>query len=154
MLKGILVNLTTANNGGTDDHIYLGVFGKGGGSEFPLATDNFDDFESGTKVKYRLGDVWENNATSSTKIPSRSTGNDWNNPWYRDIDLDMVDYVYLRKQSYKYEGNDYNGDDAWRMDEVEVILYGSSSPNKRRFYKPRDLYLANEFGLQVWLKER
>jgi hypothetical protein len=57
--------------------------------------------------------------------------------------------VYIRKHSAK-TGVD---DDAWKMDEVEVILYGDT-PEKRIFFKGGDIWLANEYGLQVWLREK
>ena len=149
-IKGILVELKTKSGGGagTDDHIYVGVFGKGGGSEFPLDVRGFNDFEAGANVKYWFGDVWEGGVLTGAKRPYEAGS--WNDPELRYIDLDMVDYVYLRKHSHK--GGDE--DDAWKMDKVEVTLYGSSSPQKRTFHKTGDLWLANENGLQVWLKEK
>ena len=35
---------------GTDDHIYIGVEGTGGGRECPLVVAEFNDFERGTNV--------------------------------------------------------------------------------------------------------
>lgn len=148
-IKGILVRLKTENEGGagTDDHIYVGVVGKQGGSEFPLDVRGFNDFEKGTDVKYWYGDVWEGGVLAGAVRPYAAGG--WNDPEYRYIDLDAVDYVYLRKHSHK--GGDE--DDAWKLDFVEVTLYGASSPDKRTFSKSADLWLANEYGLQVYLKE-
>ena len=146
-IKGILVRLKTENEkyAGTDNHIYVGIVGKGGGSEFPLDVKGFNDFEKGADVKYWLGDVWDGTALSGAKNPYKAY--EWNDPEIRYIDLDKVDYVYLRKQSYTKD------DDAWKMDEVEVTLYGSS-PKKKTFYKTGDIWLANEYGLRVYLKEQ
>jgi len=148
-LKGILVRLKTKRerDAGTDDAIYVGIMGKGGGSEFPLDVRDFDDWEEGSDVKYWFGDVWEGSALSGAKRPWGATR--WNHPGIRYIDLDKVDYVYLRKQSTK--GG--RGDDAWKMDEVEVTLYGPS-PQKRTFWKTGDIWLGNEYGLWVYLKEK
>lgn len=149
-IKGMFVELLTdtATYAGTDDNIYVGVFGKGGGSEFPLDVRGFNDFEKGTNVKYWFGDVWEGGVLAGAKRPYQAGS--WNDPEFRYIDLEKVDYVYLRKHSHK-GGND---DDAWKMDKVEVTLYGSNSPQKRTFHKTGDIWLANEFGLQVWLLEK
>lgn len=148
-VKGMVVELKTKSGKGTgtDDHIYIGVVGKGGGSEFPLDVPGFDDFEAGT-VRYWFGDVWDGSSLSGAKNPYKA--HSWNDPEPRYIDLDKVDYVYLRKHSHK-GGRD---DDAWKMDKVEVTLYGPSSPQKRTFHKTGDIWLANEYGLQVYLKEK
>ena len=99
-IKGMLVKLKTKTGAysGTDDHIYVGIVGKKGGSEFPLDVRGFDDFEAGT-VKYWLGTVWDGSALENAKNPFEAYG--WNDPEGRGIDLDKVDYVYLRKQSHK-----------------------------------------------------
>ncbi len=60
----------------------------------------------------------------------------------------MVDYVYLRKHGY----GSRKEDDAWKMDGVEVRLYGPEG-QRRIFRKEEDLWLATEHGLQVWLRE-
>ena len=48
LLKGLVAILTTADienkDTGTDDHIYIGLVGRGGGREFALATEE-EDFE-------------------------------------------------------------------------------------------------------------
>ncbi|UCE74632.1 MAG: hypothetical protein JSV56_02735 [Methanomassiliicoccales archaeon] len=148
-LKGILVRLKTKkeSGAGTDDHIYIGIVGSGGGGEFPLDVIGFKNFQEGSKVKYWFGDVWEGIALKEAKNPFQA--NRWNNPSYRHIDLDKVDYVYLRKHSHK-GGID---DDAWKMESVQVTLYGPK-PKKRTYYLRGDLWLANEYGLQVWLEEK
>lgn len=148
-IKGMFVSLKTdsSRHSGTDDHIYVGVFGTGGGSEFPLDVRGFNDFESGT-VNYWFGDVWEGAILDGAKNPYEAFGK--NDPEGREIDLDGIDYVYLRKHSHS-GGDD---DDAWKMDEVEVRLYGSGAPDKRTFRKTGDIWLSNETGLQVWLTER
>ncbi|XCN73075.1 MAG: PLAT/LH2 domain-containing protein [Candidatus Electrothrix aestuarii] len=150
-VHGMVVNLKTKNDNGagTNEHIYVGVFGKGGGSEFPLDVANFDDFEKGSDVKYRLGDVWDGSALTGAKKTRSSDSS--NNPRHRHIDLDKVDYVYLRKAEDKPNESE---DDGWKMDSVEVTLYGSNGPAKRVFCKNEDIWLAKENGLQVWLKEK
>ena len=149
IIKGMLVRLKSSgyNWAGTDDRLYIGVFGRGGGREFPMDVKGFDDFEEGTDVRYWLGTVWDGSALTGARKPwqSQPVGG-WNEPSYEHIDLDKVDYVYLRKQSIN------NDDDAYSLDEVEVTLYGDS-PVKKTFRHTGIIGLANEYGQRVWLRE-
>ena len=149
IIKGMLVRLTSSpyNWAGTDDHLYVGVFGTGGGREFPLDVKGFDDFEEGTDVKYWLGTVWDGAALTGAKKPWQSqTASGWNQPSYDKIDMDKVDYIYLRKQSVE------KNDDAFSLTLVEVILYGDS-PTKRIFRHTGEIGMAAEYGQRVWLRE-
>ena len=150
-LKGMIVKLDTKNISwaGTDDHLWIGVFGKGGGREFCLDVRHFDDFEPDAYVKYWFGNVWDGAELSGARKPwqSQATEN-WNNPSVDDVDLDAVEYVYLRKSGTRRSDRD----DAYVMDDVTVILYGTS-PQKRVFQRTKDIRLSNESGLQVWLPE-
>ncbi len=149
-IRGIVVRLRTKNqsNAGTDDHIYIGVVGKGGGREFPLDVRGFDDFEEGSDVKYWFGTVWDGSLLSGARKPYRSETGNINDPaWFR-MELDEIDYVYVKKQG----NNTTAGDDAWKMDSIEVSLFGAS-PQRRTFSTANDLWFANEFGRQVWLTE-
>ena len=103
LIEGIFVRLQTQNVrwAGTDDHIYVGIVGTGGGGEFPLDVHGFDDFERGGDVKYWFGDVWDGLLLRGAKNPHLShdgTSEGWNDPGRRRIDLDKVDFVYLRKE--------------------------------------------------------
>ena len=154
-IEGIVVLLRTQNAqwAGTDDHIYVGIVGTGGGGEFPLDVHGFDDFERGEKVTYWFGDVWEGHLLTAAKNPHLSqdqTSAGWNDPGRRGIDLDKVDFVYLRKESH-WAGDE---DDRWGMEDVDVILYGPAHPLSRTFRKTGDIWLANEAGLEVYLKEQ
>ncbi len=153
-VKGLVVRLKTASIrkwAGTDDPIYIGVVGKGGGREFALDVEGFNDFEKGTDVKYWFGTVWEGDVLVGAKKPYHSDADAdtrrWNMPSHDDIELDLVDYVYLRKASFLKDRQD----DRYLLNEVEVTLY-ASSPSKRTFRRTT-IALANEFGLQVWLPE-
>ena len=147
-VRGMVIRLRTENEkyAGTDDHIYIGVVGTAGGREFPLDVRRFNDFERGTDVKYWLGDVWDGSVLSNARNPYEA--HDWNDPEKWRIEMDDVNQVYVRKGGTG-TGRD---DDAYKMDEVEVILYGAS-PNRRTFSRTTDIWLANEYGLQVWLPE-
>ncbi len=149
VIKGMVVRLrgSSYNWAGTDDQLYVGVVGRGGGREFPMDVHGFDDFEQGTDVKYWLGTVWEGGALTGAKKPWQSEPpGGWNTPEYDAVDIQKVDYVYLRKQSVDKD------DDAYSLDEVEVTLY-SDSPVKRRFFHNRQVGLANEYGQRIWLRE-
>ena len=155
LIEGIVVRLKTqdARWAGTDDHLYIGVVGTGGGGEFPLDVRGFDDFERGDDVTYWFGDVWDGLVLTGARNPYLSqdqTSAGWNDPGRRGIDLDKVDFVYLRKASHR--GGDR--DDRWGMDLVEVTLYGPASPLRRTYGKTGNIWLANEAGLEVYLKER
>ena len=86
---GIFVELKTENkkHAGTDDHIYIGVVGPGGGREFPLNVSGFNDFEEGTNVKYWLGEVWEGELLENARDPIKSHGS-WNDPKIWEIELE------------------------------------------------------------------
>ena len=149
-LQGMIVRLQTKNQSGagTDDHIYIGVVGKGGGREFPLAVKNFNDFERGADVVYWLGTVWDGTAVVGARKSHKSTPGGRNNPGWFDIEIDDVEYVYIRKQGERST----SGDDAYKFDSVRVTLYGTS-PQQREFFTGEDLWLANEYGLQAWIPE-
>lgn len=148
-LRGIVVQLNTgtAPEAGTDDALYLGVSGGSGGREFPLDVAWFDDFERRTRVKYRLGQVWDEDALVGSKQPKMSHA-DWNDPAYFYVGFDAIDRVYLRKQSSRSAGRD----DAYELDEIEVTLY-ADEPRKRIFRCTTGIWLGTEYGSQVWLPE-
>ncbi len=154
-MQGMVVRLKTKDEkrAGTDDHIYVGVVGTGGGSEFPLDVPGFNDFKKGHDITYAFGSPWDPDALSGVvKEPYENLG--WNHPTKREISLYDIQYVYIRKHSHSGDRDD----DKWKMDEVEVILYGpgpydGAPGHKRTFRKTGDIWLANEFGLKVWLIE-
>jgi hypothetical protein len=68
------------------------------------------------------------------------------------VDMDAVFSVYLRKQG----DNTTEGDDAYRLNDVTVVLYGPESPLKRTYILPRRSegpWLANENGHVVYLAQ-
>ena len=149
-LRGMVVRLRTENQAwaGTDDHIYIGVFGKGGGREFPLDVGPFNDFERGTDIRYHLGTVWDGTVLPGTKKPKGSEPGGRNNPAWHNVNLDLIDYVYIRKAGSRSN----KGDDAYKFDFVEVTLYGQN-PESRTFSQSEDLWLANENGHVAYLVE-
>lgn len=150
-ILGITVSLKTGSGvwEGTDDHIYVGIIGKGGGREFPLDVIGYDDFEPGTHVSYLLGTVWGIDAAKKGELePFSSSQGGWNDPNKWEIDMEKIDYVYLRKSGSRRG----SADDMYELEEVEVALWGPE-PNRRRFRHTGEARLANEYGLQIFLPE-
>lgn len=148
-LRGIIVYLATGTSrrSGTNDALYVGVSGTAGGREFPLDTALFDDFERRSRVRYALGEIWEEEALVGARAPKMSKA-DWNDPAYFHVGLREVDRVYLRKQCGRRKADD----DAYQLDEIEVALYGAAG-DKRTFRSASAIWLGLEYGAQVWLPE-
>jgi hypothetical protein len=178
-LTGMFVTLTTSSettpgDPGTEDNIYIGVVGKGGGREFPLASPD-KDFAEGTTQNFGLGQIWEPIpfgtivsipfGVQNPSIPVDPKKPPNNDPTLVPLDVAMVDYVYLRKTGTTrggttYEGGD-EGDDAFRLQNATVKLYGPASPSKRVFTfstnptneQPPSVWIGTEFGLVIYLIE-
>jgi hypothetical protein len=148
-LRGIVVYLATGTGrrAGTDDALYVGVSGTSGGREFPLDTALFDDFERRSRVRYALGEVWDEAALVGARVPKMSKA-DWNDPAYFHVGFREIDRVYLRKQC----GRRRTDDDAYQLDEIEVALFGAEG-EKRVFRSASAIWLGLEYGAQVWLPE-
>jgi hypothetical protein len=151
---GMVVNLRTFNSedSGTDDEIYIGFWGPRGGREFPLSSKNHDDFERGADDLYILG------VDPGFGFPlhrsERSAPGEANDPALLPIDLDSIQYVYVRKQAYG-TGQD---DNAWRLESVIVLLYDEETlpfTQSRLFSLSvrRGMWFGNEHGHQAWLSE-
>ena len=157
MLKGMVVRLRMGSNG-TDDHVFIGVVGTGGGREFPLNVSNFDDFEARSDVTYVLGEVWDGNAISDPEIHHPNDSHDMrsNDPAFYLIDFEQISHVYIRKAGTRKDDDD----DTGIVRDVEVTLY-EERPLRRFFANPFDsrrgarspVILANNRGLQYWLVE-
>jgi hypothetical protein len=153
-LTGMAVTLTTANveEAGTDDKLYIGVVGTGGGREFPLDSPKAD-FITGEVETFALGSIWEGGfITGSTKFPSDSEPGKDNDPALIPLDVDLVSFVYIRKQGALQPDDD----DAYLLQDLSVVLYGPAMPSKRRFRffnGGTSLRLATESGHIVYLQE-
>jgi hypothetical protein len=168
-LKGVKVILTTSAvkdppDPGSDDNLYIGVVGTGGGREFPLASTE-DDFEPGTQT-FILGQVWEG-YLPPVSVPFGSKPGENNDPALVPLDVDRVNFVYLRKTGTLRGGDTYEsgdkGDDAYRLQEASVALYGLSPPSKRLFTfsitapppgTDPSVWIGSEFGLVIYLQEQ
>jgi hypothetical protein len=156
-LTGMAVTLITANDdeAGTDNHLYIGVVGSGGGREFPLASEQ-EDFNAGEVETFALGLIWEGGfIVDTTKFPLRSGPGGDNDPALIPLDVERVGFVYLRKQG----DNTTEDDDAYKLKDLRVVLYSptsSDTPPKRifRFLNGgTSLWIANEHGHVVYLEE-
>lgn len=156
-ILGILAGVDTFNgaNAETDDEVYLGMWGKAGGREFPLRSSTYTkNFGRGAETLYQLGV----NVIGQTAVyPDHAGPGEQNDPAGIPIELSSIEYVYLRKQAYGTGGDD----DAWQLLRAIVVIYDIQTnpvnqPNHYRsfyFTDPNGLWLANEFGHQVWLTE-
>ena len=149
MLRGMIVQLNTglSRHAGTDDPLYVGVSGTDGGREFPLDVAWFDDFERRSRVKYALGEIWDEDALAGARRPKQAKLG-WNDPSLFYVGFDAIDRVYLRKQSGRRAGQD----DAYELDEIEVQLFGPE-PRRRRFRCGSAVWLGTAYGSQIWLPE-
>lgn len=155
ILRGIVVDLIIGDNG-TDDHIYIGVIGTGGGREFPLNTNDFDDFEANSETRYAFGEVWEGDVISSPSVKNPVNSHWANAPHRYQIDLDKIIQVYVRKGGTRKD----DSDDTCFVQGIIVRLYGELG-EKRRFVNPDNrglagrstMVLSNGCGHQYWLVE-
>jgi hypothetical protein len=140
-ITGIFVSLTTAAQSwaGTDDQLYLGVPGRGGGREFNLNVAGFNDFEAATTVMYKIGDVAFAGLTPITAPGDLTTA---------PIQIEHVSHVYLRKLGRGSQ----SADDAWRLESAFVYLI--APPHATRVWSATGpVTLSFEDGLQVWFGE-
>ena len=151
-LLGIIARVVTGNDSrdGTDDRVYLGVVGTGGGSEFPLDVPDLEDFERGSDATYWFGEVWDGGAL--TEASRAREGDGENDPRSRFIDLDRVRYVYLRKHRHTWSSGD-----SLILDECTITLYGTSARSRVFQIKPgsrgHQAQLGDRYGLRVYLTE-
>ena len=153
-ILGMVVNLNTfdSEDAGTDDEIYIGLWGNAGGREFPLSSRDHEDFERDADDFYVIG------VDPGFGFPlirsDRSAPGEANDPALVPIDLDSIQYVYVRKQAHGTQDDD----DAWRLAQVIVLLYDSATlplPRHRLFFLDarRGMWFGNEHGHQAWLVE-
>ena len=141
-----------SKDAGTDDEIYIGLWGTGGGREFPLSSKNHDDFERGADDVYVVG--VDPGFGFPLLRPERSAPGEANDPALVPIDITSIEYVYVRKQAHGTRDDD----DAWRLDSVFVLLYDDATvplTGARLFtlLPPKGMWFGNEHGHQAWLTE-
>jgi hypothetical protein len=155
-LRGMIVTLKTASSeeSDTDNQLYVGVWGTEGGREFPLASSDFDNnFATGSTQVFTLGTLPGGLVPAGSKQSDRAGPGEANDPGGAlRIELNNVQYVYLRKQAVGFGSED---DDAYRLAEITVDLYSTNTNPDRRFrLDPRGLWFGNEHGHQAWLQEQ
>ncbi|MGK6307408.1 hypothetical protein [Variovorax sp. DT-64] len=153
-ILGMLVNLHTfdSEDAGTDDEIYIGMWGNAGGREFPLSSKDHEDFDRGANDFYLLG------VDPGFGFPlirsDRSAPGEPNDPALLPVDLASIQYLYVRKQAYGRQRDD----DAWRLESVIALLYDDAAvplSGSRLFslFARKGLWFGNEHGHQAWLSE-
>jgi hypothetical protein len=153
-ILGMVVNLNTfdSEDAGTDDEIYIGLWGNAGGREFPLSSGDHEDFARGADDFYVIG-VDPGFGFPLIRSDRSAPGED-NDPALVPIDLDSIQYVYVRKQAYGTGGDD----DAWRFASIVVLLYDEDTlplTQSRQFalFARKGMWFGNEHGHQAWLSE-
>lgn len=145
-VEGIVVELTTSYErwAGTDDHLYVGIYGTEGGREFNLDVAGFNDYERSSKVNYEIGERFEYDSPGPEKTPiispTQLTAGS-------RIGQESVTHVYLRKHGQ----NSVPQDDAWKLAGARVWLFSRGNPT-RLFFSRGAITLSLREGLQVWLK--
>lgn len=143
-ITGIFVSLTVGGgtHDGTDDHVYLGVAGTGGGREFALATARINDFEAGSTVTYSFGPDAQQFGGEEPDTATAELGR-------ISISQAGVTHVYLRKQG----SIGHDDDDALDVDSAFVYLVADGSRVTRVFISTGGARLGNESGHVVHLRE-
>lgn len=151
-ISGLVVNLVTfdSEDAGTDDEIFIGMWGNAGGREFPLSSSGHDDFERDADDLYVLGA----DPGFGFRQSDRSGPGEANDPALLPVELDSIQYVYVRKQAYGRKEDD----NAWRLSSVIVLLYDAivlPLPRSRLFSLSTraGMWFGNEHGHQAWLTE-
>ncbi len=130
------------------DPVYLGVYGKEtGGREFAIDVKGYKEFDKeGKVVRFALGSGC---CPEKTDLQVKaSTGGGHNDPEVDNIDLEDVEYVYLRKLLRDTEA----ADDRLVLSSIDVLMFDDKG-SLRRFKKDGELYFAHEAGVQHWLVE-
>jgi hypothetical protein len=170
-MRAIVVSLTTdpEDDSKTAEQLYVGLWGKRGGREFPLRSREFDEegnFAAGTTRVFLLGWLPGSAKPPEGRQSDRTDPGQANDPALLPFELDGVEYVYLRKQATGTESDD---DDAYRLTRIKVDLFGTgpsgtstsspsahvtaNTPEKRFELDTPGLWFGNEHGHQAWLKE-
>ena len=151
-IKGIDVQVIVGSGAllGSRDPLYIGVYGKKGGREFAFNLPPNTLNSPGQVARFRFG---AGCCTSPADILIDPCGQ----LKLDDIDLDSVDYVYVRKLSRLMTGGNAGStniadDDKLELDKAVVTLCDSTG-NMRRFRKTAPMFFAYECGLQHWLPE-
>jgi hypothetical protein len=147
-ISGITVELQVGPDSvaASPDPLFLGLYGPGGGREFRLDAPTFEEFnQAGKSVRLQLGTgCCPKPNDRQVSWSSQGHGND---PSIYGIDLDGVEFVYLRKQLLEGKPQDNILVLQW----VDVRLCDGSEI--RRFGSSGRLWFGLETGGTHWLAE-
>lgn len=152
-IKGIDLEVTVGSipNAGTKDPLYIGIYGKNGGREFAFNIPPGNILNANQVVRFRFG---EGCCISDKDIIVLK---ECNSPKLETINLDDIEYVYIRKISRlnagsNDSGNNWTDDDLLQLHKAVVSICDTTG-NIRRFKKTTRMFFAYECGLQHWLTE-
>lgn len=147
-IKGIRVDIATASSwwSPTADAFFLGVYGSAGGREFRL--------NGGIAINQPMETLYLTLGDACCKTPhdiqvqySVNLGD--NDPLLNPIDIDSVQFVYLRKET----ANSTSTNDDVLVLQWGTVLLCDSDGRLRRFRKTGKINFSDEAGLQHWLGE-
>ncbi len=150
-VSGVNIDITVGSGSWADskDPIYLGVYGKNGGREFPLQVNGDSPINTiGATINLVLGTSCCNKEGVNYLQIDNSQNLSHNDPLLNPIELEDIEYVYLRK----YGGQYASSDDFGELSEVSV-LFCDNLGNVIRYRKEGRIHFAKEAGLQHWLVE-
>jgi hypothetical protein len=147
-LKGIRVSFNTSSQwwSPTNDALFLGVYGTGGGREFRLNGD-IQVNQPDKAFSLVLGDPC---CPTPNDVPVQySTGMGDNDPLLNPVELDDIDHVYLRKET---TDSTSANDDVLVLQGASVLLCDTEG-RLRLWRRDAMLNFSDETGLQQWLGE-
>ncbi len=153
-ITGIALDLYVAASSiydGTADPLYLGVYGTDGGREFRLemtegigtTTEGIVSVQ-GVQEKVYLGALCHF-TPAETPVQIVGSNGGLNDPRTCDLDLDSVQFVYLKKRLRK----DVNKDDRLILSQAEVFLCDGTKT--REFKQSCPMPFGYEAGGKHWL---
>ena len=155
---GLTVRLEVmrAEGAGTNDQLYVGLLGTEGGREFALGSSR-NDFEAGSHWSYVLGLPEPLPSVNVPMIRSNdSRPGARNDPGQFFMTVEGVQSVYLRKQAYGTGGDDdavnLRSVTVWVRDHDDAVFAGRQFFARGIAEADAGLWLANEYGHQVWLQ--
>jgi len=144
---GIRLFVDTWISADTVDALYLGVYGSQGGREFAVNLNDWEEFAPGNDVMGVLGKHCHFTVDMNPKaLDGGGVGGD-NDPAVNPMDLDSVQFVYVKKML----GTAPSKDDRLRLSWAEVFLCDGST--ERMFAKRSRMGFGFEEGGKHWLRE-
>lgn len=164
-IKGIKIIISTSEilNYQKNMRLYLGVFGKNGGREFPLMTENSDVFSSNSTIALVLGEIpSEIPPPLYPQKPLNTEPGQKSDPALYPIDFDNLEFVYVRleesqqQQSCRFWSWWRNNETSQPMEvflKIDELSLYDADKLKGRFKSPEGTWLGPTLGEKMFLKQ-